>query len=224
MTIGHLGMTLRQARILAAAGLALTVLLGAPKSAPADEFLTGQLLVAGPNLADPNFSQTVVFMLRHDPSGALGLVVNRPMGTVPLDRLLQALESAGDGEKPEPPQPEQGESADGNPSLPVFYGGPVEPFVGFTLHSRDVMLENSVPVDDETALNVQNDALQALAEGAGPHQMIFLLGYSGWGPGQLESELERGDWYVVEADPGLIFSEEPARTWERAVARFSTEL
>jgi putative transcriptional regulator len=217
-------MTLRQTQVLAAAGLALAVLLWAPRPAPADESLTGQLLVAGPNLADPNFSRAVVFMLRHDRSGALGLVVNRPMGTVPLDRLLQALESAGDGEEPELLQPEPGESADGGTSLPVFYGGPVEPFLGFTLHSRDVMLENSVPVDEQTALNVQDDALQALAEGAGPHQMIFVLGYSGWGPGQLENELERGDWYVVEADPGLIFSEEPSRTWERAVARFSTEL
>lgn len=224
MTIGHLEITLRQARVLAAAGLALAVLLWAPRPAPADEFLSGQLLVAGPNLADPNFSQTVVFMLRHDPSGALGLVINRPMGRVPLDHLLQALESSGDGEEPDPPQPEQGESADDDASLPLFYGGPVEPFAGFTLHSRDVMLENSVPIDDETALNVQDDALQALAEGAGPRQMIFLLGYSGWGPGQLENELERGDWYVVEADPGLIFSKEPARTWERALARFSTEL
>jgi putative transcriptional regulator len=217
-------MTLRQARALAAALFALALLLWAPRPAPAEEFLTGQLLVAGPNLADPNFSQTVVFMLRHDHSGALGLVINRPMGTVPLDRLLQALQSAGDGEEAKPPPPEPGESTGGDPSLPVFYGGPVEPFVGFTLHSRDIMLENSVPVDDETALNVQDEALQALARGTGPHQMIFLLGYSGWGPGQLESELERGDWYVVEADPVLIISEEPARTWERAVARFSTEL
>lgn len=224
MTIWHLETTLRQARVLAATGLALAVLLWAPRPAPADEFLTGQLLVAGPNLADPNFSQTVVFMLRHDPSGALGLVINRPMGTVPLGRLLQMLESSGDGEEPDPLQPEQNQSTDDDASLPVFYGGPVQPFVGFTLHSRDVMLENSVPVDDETALNVQDDALQALAEGVGPHQMIFLLGYSGWGPGQLENELERGDWYVVEADPDLIFSEEPARTWERAMARFSTEL
>ena len=224
MGFGHLKLSLRQARVLAAAALFLIVLLWVPRPAPADEFLTGQLLVAGPNLEDPNFSQTVIFMLRHDPSGALGLVINRPMGTVPLDRLLQALESSGDDKEPESLQPDAGEAADGDASLPVFYGGPVEPFLGFTLHSRDVMLENSVPVDDETALNTQDDALQALAEGTGPHQMIFLLGYSGWGPGQLENELQRGDWYVVEADPDLIFSEEPARAWERALARFGTDL
>ena len=222
--MGHLIVTLRKARLFSMAGLALVVLFWAPRPAPADAFLTGQLLVAGPGLEDPNFSRTVIFMVRHDASGALGLVVNRPMGTVPLGRLLQMLESAGDGQESDPQQTEPGDAADEDTSLPVFYGGPVEPYAGFTLHSRDVMLENSVPVDDETAVNVQDDALQALAEGAGPNRMIFILGYAGWAPGQLENEMKRGDWYVVEADPELIFSEEPSRTWERAVARFSTEL
>ena len=159
----------------------------------------------------------------------MGLVINRPMGRMPLRDLLQALESPGDGAQPDPPQPdppqpEEDRSDDDGPSLPIYYGGPVEPFVGFTLHSRDVMLENSVPVDDATALNTHDEALQALAEGTGPQKMVFLLGYAGWGPGQLENELARGDWYVVEADPDLIFSEEPARTWEQALSRFTTEL
>ena len=224
MTLGYPEIALRKARALAAAGLALALLLGAPRLAAADTFLTGQLLVAGPNLADPNFSRTVVFMLRHDPGGAMGLVINRPMGRMPLGDLLQALESPGDDVRPVPPRPEEGRSDDDDTGLPLYYGGPVEPFVGFTLHSRDVMLENSVPVDDDTALNAHDEALQALAEGTGPQKMLFLLGYAGWGPGQLEYELERGDWYVVEADPDLIFSEEPARTWERALSRFTTEL
>ena len=94
----------------------------------------------------------------------------------------------------------------------------------FTLHSRDVMPENSVPVDEETAFNVQGDVLRALAGGPAPARTLFALGYSGWGPGQLESELERGDWFVVAADQDLIFNVEPAHTWEQAVARYTPEL
>lgn len=229
MTLGQPEIALRKARALAAAGFALALLLWAPRPIAADAFLTGKLLVAGPDLVDPNFSRTVVFMVSHDPGGAMGLVINRPLGSMPLGDLLQALESPGDGAQPDPPrqepaQPEDDRSSGDGPSVPVYFGGPVEPFVGFTLHSRDVMLENSVPVDDVTALNAHDEALRALAEGTGPQKMIFLLGYAGWGPGQLEYELAGGDWYVVEADPDLIFSEEPAGIWEQALSRFTTEL
>jgi len=208
-----------------ALGIGLLLLLAVPRAALAQnglasERLTGRLLVAAPHMLDPNFSQTVIYMLRHDPSGALGLVINRPMGEVPLDRLLDLLKN-GDGAQPVPN--DSGGSEMGAPLL-VFSGGPVEPYRAFTLHSRDVMPEHSVPVDDDTAFNVQDDVLKALADDLAPKSMIFALGYSGWGSGQLENELNRGDWYVVTADPSLVFSAEPGRIWERAVALHSTEL
>lgn len=224
MTIGHLKAIFAGARVLSTVGLALLVLLWAPRPAPAAEFLTGQLLVAAPKLVDPAFRKTVVLVLRHDRGGALGLVINRQMARVSLDRLLQSFDFSGGDAEPDPPPPGQDQPADDDVTLPVFFGGPVEPFLGFTLHSRDVMPEHSVPVGDGTAFTLQDDALQALAEGAGPNRVIFLLGYAGWAPGQLENELERGDWFVVAADPDLIFSDTPALTWERAIARFSTEL
>lgn len=214
----------RATHFLAAIGVALAALLCvAPRPAAAGEDVTGQLLVATPELADPNFSRTVVYMLQHDSGGALGLVINRPMGEVPLDRLLGLLASPETDES-DPPEPEAGQGPGTGTDLSVFYGGPVERFRAFTLHSREVMLEHSVPVDEATAFNVQADVLYALAEGTGPRHTLFLLGYAGWGPGQLESELERGDWYVVAADPGLIFNDEPARTWERAVVRYTPDL
>ncbi len=209
---------------LAAVGLALSLLWTAPQPATAGENLTGQLLVATPDLSDPNFSQTVVYMLRHDSTGALGLVVNRPMGAVPLDRLLSLLEGHPEGEEGAAGSEGDGQAGQDGSDLLVYYGGPVEPYRAFTLHSRDVMFDDSVPVDDETAYNVQGEILHALAEGDGPSRLIFLLGYAGWGAGQLENELERGDWYVVEADPKLVFSKTPSHTWERAVASFGTEL
>jgi putative transcriptional regulator len=89
---------------------------------------------------------------------------------------------------------------------------------------KSVMPEHSVPVDEDTAYSEQDDVLMALAEDAAPKSLIFVLGYAGWAPGQLEGELNRGDWYVVGADPTLVFGAEPGRMWERAVALHSTEL
>ena len=201
----------------------LALLLAGPRELPAEEEiapedLTGQLLVAAPHLSDPNFAQTVVYLLHHDPGGALGLVVNRPMGEVPLDRLLDLLQG-GDGTAED-----DGGGTDSVEPLLVFSGGPVEPYRGFTLHSRDVMPEHSVPVDDKTAFNVEDEVLQAVLDKSAPQSMIFALGYAGWAAGQLENELDRGDWYLLAADPSLVFSADPTRTWERAVALHSTEL
>ncbi|HEX9770672.1 MAG TPA: YqgE/AlgH family protein [Kiloniellales bacterium] len=201
-------------------GFALLLLLAGPRPLLAEDGLAGQLLVAAPEMSDPNFSHTVIYILRHDPTGALGLVINRPMGEVPLDRLLALLEGTNGGET----SPDNGNGGEPGDPLLVFSGGPVDPYRAFTLHSRDVMPEHSVPVDDDTAFNVEDEVLKALAEDAAPKSLLFVLGYSGWAAGQLESELDRGDWYVVASDPSLLFSAEPARTWERAVALFGTEL
>lgn len=218
------------AKILAALAALVVVTFAVSlfsRPAAAGESLAGELLVATPDLSDPNFSHTVIYLLRHDATGALGLVINRPMGAVPLERLLSVLEGDPEGAAGATGSAgaaENGGDSQGGSDLLVYYGGPVEPYRAFTLHSRDVMFDDSVPVDDETAYNVQGEILHALAEGDGPSRLIFLLGYSGWGAGQLESELERGDWYVVDADPKLVFSKTPSYTWERAVARFGTEL
>lgn len=210
----------RRIRGWLALGLGLLVLFADPRALLAQESLAGRLLVAAPHMADPNFAHTVVYMLDHDRRGAIGLVINRPMGEVPLSRLLELLRD-GDGADMVPDN--SGGSETGAPLL-VFSGGPVEPYRAFTLHSRDVMSEHSVPVDDDTAFSVQDDVLKALADDAAPKSLIFVLGYAGWAAGQLEGELDRGDWHVVAADPSLVFSAEPGRTWERAVALVSTEL
>jgi putative transcriptional regulator len=172
--------------------------------------LAGQLLVAAPDLQDPNFRETVVYLVHHDQAGAMGLVVNRVLGTGPLDEMLEGL----------------GMPPDGAPDLElrVHYGGPVEPARGFMLHSPDYRAEDTVVLSDLVALTVSPGILQDIAAGKGPRRSLFALGYAGWGPEQLESELAAGAWVVVEPDAELLFDEQPETKWQRAFDRRGIDL
>ena len=176
--------------------------------APEDS-LAGQLLVAAEDLRDPNFSETVIYMVEHSPDGAMGLVVNVPLGQVAMSELLGHLGLEID-------------KAEG--SLEVHYGGPVDQGRAFFLHSTDVMFDESVQVDDDVALTARPDMLRALARGEGPKQSLFALGYAGWGPGQLESELARDSWVVIPAENSLVFAEDPQESWKRAIASWGVDL
>lgn len=171
--------------------------------------LAGRLVVATERMGDPRFQNTVIYMVEHDAGGAMGLIVNRPFGVMPLARLferlgLEAPEVAGE--------------------IEVYYGGPVEPKRGFLLHSAEVVLEGSILVGEGVAMTAETEMLHLLARGEGPERKLFAFGYSGWGPRQLESEFARDDWFVIPADPSLIFAVDPARSWERAAARRSLDL
>jgi len=166
--------------------------------------LAGQLLVATDSLRDPRFVRTVIYMVRHDPSGALGLVVNRPLGTMPLARLLDSLGRSGEGV---------------SGTIRLHYGGPVEPKRGFVLHTAEWAGEDSHVVQGGVALTTDPAIFEAIARGAGPRRLIVALGYAGWSPGQLEGEIEGGAWITVTADEALIFDEEASTKWDRAMAR-----
>ena len=199
-----------------AAGLAAAVaLLLMPSTAnPAVSNLTGRLLVAVPEMEDSNFARTVVYLVEHNRRGALGIVVNEPMGEVPLDLLL-------DERKPEGGQPAPGEAG---PRVLVHYGGPVGRRQGFILHSTDVMPESSVRVDQKVAYSRDPMQLRSLAGEKGPRHLVFALGYAGWAPGQLESEISRGGWYVIDLDESLVFGADHADKWQRAIALHAPEL
>ena len=186
-----------------------------PSAAPAvgdvaPRGLAGRLLVATERMGDPRFQRTVIFMVLHDPQGALGLVVNRPVREFTFRALFEGLRLD--------PAP-----AEDSGSLLAFYGGPVEPERGFVLHSRDFVLDESV-VAGEFALTTEPAMLRALAAHNGPEHSLFAFGYAGWSAGQLESEIARGDWIVVPADAALVFADDPATTWARAIARRAIDL
>ena len=182
---------------------------GAAANDTPEDSLAGQLLVAAEDLRDPNFSQTVIYMVEHSPDGAMGLVVNVPIGQVAMSELLGHLGLDTDKIGGE---------------MEVHYGGPVDQGRAFVLHSTDVMLDDSVRIDGDFALTARPDMLDALARGEGPKRSLFALGYAGWGPGQLESELARESWVVVPAETSLVFAEDPKESWRRAMASWGIDL
>ncbi len=172
-------------------------------------WLTGQFLVATEQLSSPPFARTVIYLILHDAGGAMGLVVNRPVGEVPLARLLDSfgLDTTG-------------VSGD----LRVHYGGPVEPARAFVIHTSDYTGPNTRAIRDGIALSGDTAIFEAIGHGRGPARSLFTFGYAGWAPGQLEDEIRRGSWFTVDADRALLFSEDYDRKWERATARRKIQL
>lgn len=189
--------------------LAMLVLVPGAATAEGSESLAGSLLVAAPELGDPNFEQTVVLMLQDDEQGALGVVINRPYGKAPTGELLRRL-----GVDP----------GDAKGETELFYGGPVEPEIGMVVHGTDYALPGTHEVASGIAVTSDPKALADMAQGKGPHQAIPVLGYAGWAPGQLASELAQGAWFTLPADPALVFTSDPTQLWKTAYARRGVEL
>jgi putative transcriptional regulator len=173
----------------------------------AGQSLAGQFLVATDTLRDPRFARTVIYMVRHDATGAMGLVVNRPVRDMPLAPLLRKFGLD-----------ERGITG----SVRAHYGGPVEIGQGFILHTAEYTTQGTERVAGDIAMTPAPGVLTALsdiARGAGPRKSLFAVGYAGWAPGQLEGEIEQGTWITVPADEALLFDEDSARKWDRAMAR-----
>jgi len=171
--------------------------------------LAGRMLVAAPTMDDPQFAKTVIYIVAHDSGGALGLIVNEPVKDATFAELFDLMKQDHGALKG---------------SLTVHYGGPVEPRMGFVLHSKDVMLATDEMEAGDMAMTAGPDMLAKIAAGHGPSKYLFALGYAGWGPNQLEMEIAQGAWFVVPADADLIFARDPAKVWERAVAKHQTTL
>jgi putative transcriptional regulator len=167
-------------------------------------WLTGQLLVAMPTMPDPRFTHAVIYICSHGPNGAMGLVVNRLYGEINFHMLLQQLNVRPSAETVE---------------LPVHFGGPVEVGRGFVLHSPDYLREGTMRVDDNVALSATVEILQAISAGGGPERLMMALGYTGWGAGQLDAEMQANGWLTAPADDAILFDDEIETKWERALAK-----
>jgi putative transcriptional regulator len=197
-------------RSLPAAALLAALLLSAAAAGPPEiASLSGQLLIASPNIGDPRFAHTVILMVKHDKDGAFGIAINRPVGEKSIASLLEAP-----GE----------DVSDIEGTLQVFAGGPVQPELGFVLHSAEYHREETIEVDGRVAMTASRQILRDIGHRRGPQKSLFALGYAGWGPGQLEDELARHDWFTAPEEPKLIFDDDRANLWEDAMARRTRDL
>ncbi len=172
------------------------------------DYLTGQLLIAMPNMRDPRFARTVIYVCAHNADGAMGLVVNRLVGSVTFPDLLTQLGIDSDAAIEE---------------IRVHFGGPVESGRGFVLHSGEYHHASTLQVAEQMALTATIDILQDMAKGRGPRRSLLALGYAGWGAGQLDAEIQSNGWLNVAADEQLVFDENLDSKWERAIAKLGVD-
>ena len=178
--------------------------------------LAGQLLVAMPGMPDPRFAETVICLCAHGPEGAMGLVLNKPIEDLSFDDLVRQLDLAATAPARR---------------IRLLAGGPVEGSRGFVLHSGEWETDGTLPVADWLSMTASIEVLKEVADGRGPKQAVLALGYAGWGPGQLESELQNNAWLTVPADEALLFGEAEVRpgrrgthqAWRAALGRLNID-
>src|SRR5690242_13974941 len=170
--------------------------------------LAGQLLVAMPQMQDPRFARSVIYLCAHNEEGAMGLIVNKLLESLTLPDLLKQLDIAAEGLRG---------------TAPVHVGGPVDSGRGFVLHSVDYVEEATLVVGGQFGLTATLDILRAMGRGAGPRRCLMALGYAGWGPGQLDAEIQANGWLHVAADEAIVFDEDLSDKWQRAIAKIGVD-
>jgi putative transcriptional regulator len=169
-----------------------------------ESYLTGRLLIAMPNMLDPRFTRTVIYLCAHTEDAAMGLVVNRLNDHITFPDLLEQLDI---------------DTGDLGHSVPIHFGGPVESGRGFVLHSPEYHQEGTLEVSEGVSMTATVEILRDMAVGKGPEKSLLALGYAGWGHGQLDAEIQSNSWLHVDPDDALVFGGELDDKWERAIAK-----
>jgi putative transcriptional regulator len=172
-------------------------------------YLQGQMLIAMPGMGDPRFERALIYLCFHSEQGALGLVVNKPHGKLAFAELLEQLEV---------------EVPEGAPTIRIRQGGPVEPGRGFVLHSLDYVLDGTMKLAGGLGLTASVDILRDMAAGKGPDRALLVLGYAGWGAGQLDGEIQQNVWLNAPLDHDIVFDDRDGTKWTRAVAHMGIDL
>ena len=173
--------------------------------------LQGQFLLAMPSMSDPRFLRSVVYMVAHDSEGAMGFIINRRAEGLSLGDILKDMPETV--------------AKTGLVNLPVYVGGPVQNDRGFVLHTSDYeKTHNTLSQELPIALTQSADVLVDAAHGRGPEKMRLFLGYAGWGPGQIEGELQDNAWLVCDANIAEIFTSQSDDLYEKCVAAMGIDL
>ncbi|MED5565322.1 MAG: YqgE/AlgH family protein [Pseudomonadota bacterium] len=173
--------------------------------------LQGQFLLAMPSMGDPRFLRSVVYMVAHDSEGAMGFIINRRAEGLSLGDILKDMPETV--------------AKTGLVNLPVYVGGPVQNDRGFVLHTSDYeKTHNTLSQELPIALTQSADVLVDAAHGRGPEKMRLFLGYAGWGPGQIEGELQDNAWLVCDANIAEIFTSQGDDLYEKCLAAMGIDL
>ena len=168
---------------------------------------SNHFLISMPHMNDPIFTKSLIYMCENNPDGSLGLIINKPMVSQNAEDILQKT-----GLEEIQPAPE------------VYFGGPVNIGMGLILHDANYEIEGTLTVSKAIALTSNKQIISDLKEGEGPQQFRFSMGYTGWGQGQLEREIENGDWLLMPADGDFIFSVPDTAKWKTAVTQFGIDI
>src|ERR1700683_5348397 len=180
-------------------------------------YLDGQMLIAMPAMLDERFARSLIYICAHSSEGAMGIVVNHPAPNISFSDLLVKLDVI--------PAADRIQLATRAGGVKVLRAGPVETERGFVLHSADFFIENStLPIAEGICLTATIDILKAIARGDGPASAILALGYAGWAPGQLESEIQGNGWLHCPADTELVFGPDIDSKYDRALKKIGINL
>ncbi len=172
-------------------------------------YLDGHMLVAMPQMSDPSFARSVIYLCAHSSDGAMGLVVNKLIDSITFPDMLRQLNI---------------DEASSSDQIRIHFGGPVESGRGFVLHSDDYVQESTHVVNEGIALTATIDVLCAIANDEGPRRSLLALGYAGWAPGQLDAEIQANGWLHVDPDDDLIFGGDLDKKWEQAINKLGIDL
>jgi len=178
------------------------------QSHPDGSSLTGSFLVSTPQMPDPRFEEHVIYICAHNEEGAMGLTINRPNHIFSLAEILQGANL---------PVPEL-------ELPPVYIGGPVELESAFILYRSDYSAEHKLKISETVSLTRETKVLGDISRGVGPSTYLFILGYTGWGPGQLESELLENGWLTLPASDSIMFDMPDELKWKAAAMQYGIDI
>ncbi len=178
------------------------------QSPPECNSLAGSFLVSTPQMPDPRFEEHVIYICAHNSEGAMGVSVNRPNHIFSLAEILQGANL---------PVPDK-------KLAPVYIGGPVELESAFILYLSDYSVEHKLDISETVSLTRETKVLEEIARGGGPSTYLFILGYTGWGPGQLENELLENGWLTLPASDNIIFNMPDELKWKAAAMQYGIDI
>ncbi len=194
--------------------------------------LENQFLIAMPSLANDYFNKTVTYICEHNDEGAMGLIINMPINITLFDLLKQIEENNNEQSNEEKttltqentPASEENMSLNNSLEQLVLSGGPIAQNRGFVLHGAQSGWNSSLALNDDIMITTSKDILLALGTEKAPEQFVVTLGYAGWGPGQLETELQANSWLTIDADKDILFNTPIEQRWQKATEKLGIDI